>query len=161
MTGWADGMKPEINDMTPAELEVYLQDRREKAQNLEQRGHLDMQTVRSLILINGGGAVALLSVFAAIAGKLDTPGLRSFVAALLIGVILFMGGLLTAVLNNHYMRVCSLHNALKRPRVDSWFFDPEPPVCHRAHYCRYFSMGFFMAGGITVAIGGFLMLKAG
>jgi hypothetical protein len=72
---------------------------------VEIRSQIDTETVRALLLINGGGAIALLTLFTSLIGKQEYRQLALFI---LIGVLLLMVGLVCAVLHNRFRRKCSL-----------------------------------------------------
>ena len=60
------------------------------ASGVERRSQIDTETVRALLLINGGGVVALLSLIPSI---LDIDGYERLAFHILIGVSILMFGL--------------------------------------------------------------------
>jgi hypothetical protein len=127
---------------------------------LEIRAQIDAETAKALLLINGGGALALLSFFTAIVGK---PGYEGLGRAVLLAVLGMMFGLVCAVLHNHYRRQCSLHHEhhgykpppgtlfglrLRRPRV-CWI---SGAFMH-ASWLAFMLSGGFVAGMGLLTIG--------
>jgi hypothetical protein len=84
------------------------------------RAQIDTENVKGLLLINGGGAVALLAFLPAVLGK---PEYAALAKAILWALLLFQFGLLTAIAHNRLRRVCSL--VYKRAEADSPAH-PEP-----------------------------------
>lgn len=77
---------------------------------MEIRAQTDAETAKALLLINGGGAIALLSIFTAIVGKSDfEPPLTALLWAVLWAVFGMMMGLVFAVAHNQKRRECSLY----------------------------------------------------
>jgi hypothetical protein len=64
---------------------------------IERRSQIDTETVRALLLINGGGALGLLSLLPAMLAK---SGYQDFVLAILTGVLFLMFVLIFAVIHN-------------------------------------------------------------
>jgi hypothetical protein len=77
------------------------------SKGVETRAQIDTETVKGLLLINGSGAIALLTLFPSLLGKDEYRGLAQ---AMLIGVFVFMLGLVFAMLHNHFRRRCSHHH---------------------------------------------------
>jgi len=95
----------------------------------EIRASVDTETVRGLLLINGGGAVALLAF---LPGVLQKPELESLARAIIWAVFTFQLGLAFAVIHNRMRRKCSLEYA-KKERVPCSILGislHEPCVCH-------------------------------
>jgi hypothetical protein len=68
------------------------------------RADISTETVKALLLINGGGAVALLTVFGNIHGKVCYIELSR---PILIGVLILLIGLVSAVMHNLFRVQCS------------------------------------------------------
>jgi ABC-type Fe3+ transport system permease subunit len=118
---------------------------------------MDIETYKGLLVINGGGAIALLSFLAAILNK---PGGTqvTLIHALLWAVMLMMVGLVAAVLHNQLRRQCSLVHDQKGPRPPSgslWGRDlREPTVCFFSKVFMGLSLVAFIVAGLVVAIVG-------
>lgn len=118
------------------------------ATGVEIRSNIDTENVKGLLLINGGGAVALLAFLPSILGKPEYFLLTRYVAW---GLFCFQLGLVFAVLHNHLRRRCSLawdSNRSKCKYRGKELF--EPCVCYWSQLCMGLSaMGFVVAGGIV------------
>jgi hypothetical protein len=123
--------------------------------SVERRSQIDTETYKGLLVINGGGAVALLSFLAAI---LNRPNVSPLVHAVLWGVILLMFGLALAVMHNHLRRRCDLTYELHdgKPRRGQLFgFNlREPMVCCCSWACMWLSLGAFVIAALIVAVTG-------
>ena len=77
---------------------------------------MDTETVRALLLINGGGAIALLTLLPSLLAKDE---LNALALSSLVGILFFMSGLVSAVIYNRLRRRCSLvyelHNMTPPP----------------------------------------------
>ena len=126
---------------------------------VERRSQIDTETVKGLLLINGGGAVALLAFLPSV---LDKPSYEPLARMVLIGLFAFHLGLLSAVLHNHFRRRCSL--TYERFRMNPpkgsflWCKLPEPLICHLSLGFMWASVVAFTAGGLLVLWGGLRML---
>jgi hypothetical protein len=100
------------------------------ANGKEGRERIDTETVRALLLINGGGAVALLALLPSLLAKNEFAFLA---IAVLIGVLLFMCGLVCAVIHNQLRRECSriyeLHSMRPPPGKLFGISLRQPTVC--------------------------------
>jgi hypothetical protein len=123
------------------------------ADGRETRAGIDSETVRGLLLINGGGAVALLAF---LPGVLQKPEYESLARAIIWAVFTFQVGLACAVIHNRMRRICSLEYA-KKDRVPCSFLGVilrEPCVCHWSIGFMWSSIIAFLAAGIIVLIAG-------
>ena len=123
------------------------------ADGQEIRAGVDTETVRGLLLINGGGAVALLAF---LPGVLQKPELESLARAIIWAVFTFQLGLAFAVIHNRMRRKCSLEYA-KKERVPCSIFGivmREPCVCHWSIGFMWSSIIAFLAAGIIVLVAG-------
>lgn len=125
------------------------------AEGRETRASIDSETVRGLLLINGGGAVALLAF---LAGVIQEPRFAILSQAIILSVFIFQLGLLFAVVHNRLRRLCSLEYA-KKPEnrkkctlIGKEF--REPCICH-------WSTGFMWASIVAFVVAGLLVLGAG
>lgn len=133
------------------------------ALGLEIRAQIDSENVKGLLLINGGGAVALLAFLPTVLGK---PEYAVLAKAILIGLLLFQFGLLAAVLHNRLRRVCSLvyeqakASSPAHPNPCRIFGKTlrEPCVCMWSTACMWLSVLLFFAAGIVVFSGGMLVV---
>lgn len=123
------------------------------ADGQEIRAGVDTETVRGLLLINGGGAVALLAF---LPGVLQKPELESLARAIIWAVFTFQIGLAFAVIHNRMRRKCSLEYA-KKERVPCSILGHvlrEPCVCHWSIGFMWSSIFAFIAAGIIVLVAG-------
>ena len=123
------------------------------ADGRETRAGIDSETVRGLLLINGGGAIALLAF---LPGVLQKPELVSLASAIIWAVFTFQAGLVFAVVHNRMRRLCSLEYAKKERKRCSFFGHElrEPCICH-------WSIGFMWSSIISFLMAGLLVLNAG
>ena len=129
------------------------------ATGLEIRAQLDTENVKGLLLINGGGAVALLAFLPAILGK---PQFEPLLRAVVWALLTFHVGLVAAVVHNRMRRVCSLHYEQHRyappacANIPKWIkFKPleQPCVCLRSLLFMWLSVICFICGGTTAGLG--------
>ena len=130
------------------------------ADGAEIRAGIDSETVRGLLLINGGGAVALLAF---LAGIIEKPDLALLARAIIWGVFTFQLGLVAAVMHNRFRRLCSLEYA-KKPenRTKCSLFGrefKEPCICHWSIGFMWVSVGAFLVGGLLVLWAGLCVLR--
>lgn len=129
------------------------------ADGVERRSQIDTETVKALLLINGGGAIALLSLLPSI---LDKDGYNSLALAILFGVVIFMFGLVSAVIHNRLRRKCSLHYDhynMKPPKgVLLGFRLPEPTICCVSTFFMWASIIAFFLAGLAVALTGIVTI---
>jgi len=133
------------------------------ASGLEIRAQIDTETVKGLLLVNGGGAVALLAFLPSVLGKQEYAALAK---AIVIGLLFCQLGLLAAVIHNRLRRVCSLaYEAAKafspsHPdpcRIFGWTLR-EPCVCLWSITCMWLSASLFFLAGLGVFLGGVLVV---
>lgn len=125
------------------------------ADGRETRATIDSETVKGLLLINGGGAVALLAF---LPGLLQEPEFSSLSKAIIWAIFTFQCGLVFAVIHNRLRGLCSLEYANKpENRTDCSFFSKmsdKPCVC-------IFSRAFMWLSIVTFLLAGLIVLKAG
>lgn len=125
------------------------------ADGRETRAGIDSETVRGLLLINGGGAVALLAF---LPGVLQKPELESLARAIILAVFSFQVGLASAVIHNRMRRLCSIeYSKTKKERKYCSLFGRvlrEPCICN-------WSIGFMWSSIISFLAAGILVLNAG
>jgi hypothetical protein len=126
---------------------------------VDRRSEIDTETVKALLLINGGGAVALLALFGSVLGK---NGYENLAWAILVGVLILMLGLVFAVIHNRLRRICSLHydrHNMQPPagRLLGLQFR-EPTICIVSILFMWLSIVAFFSAGTFVAICGIVTL---
>ena len=128
------------------------------ASGVEIRAAIDTENLIGLLLINGGGAVALLAFLPIILGK---DGYRILVRAVVWGLLCFQIGLISAVIHNHLRRRCSLAREAKKPkftfRGKSLF---EPCICYWSHEFMFVSAVGFVIAGVVIFFGALRTLDA-
>ncbi len=121
------------------------------AEGHEIRAEIDTETVRGLLLINGGGAIALLAF---LSGVIEKPQLEVLTRAIVWAVFIFQLGLAAAVIHNRFRRLCSLEYAKKAEnRQACSLFGrklTEPCICHWSIWFMWVSIGAFIVGGLVV-----------
>lgn len=128
---------------------------------VDRRSVIDTETFKALLVINGGGAVAMLGFLSAI---IDKPGLDLLARAVLWGVIILALGLGSAVLHNHCRRHCSLQYERHRmtpPRgsllgVKLW----APTICCVSQLAMWASLLAFIVACSGVGLAGILFLPS-
>jgi hypothetical protein len=129
------------------------------ATGVELRAQVDADTVKGLLLVNGGGAVALLAFLPVVLGK---PEYAALAKAILWALLLFQFGLVAAVIHNRHRRVCSLEYEAAQGNSPQGV-DPcrflgmtlrEPCVCARSIAFMWLSLLLFLAGSLVVFTGG-------
>ena len=122
------------------------------------RAQIDTESVRNVMLMNGGGSVALLALLPSILG---TP----LVSALLSTLAVWLFGLTLAVIHSVLRRKCSFvyeQNNMKPAHGKPWLWikPKEPWICWWSWWCLYASIAAFLAGGAVMVICGFANLDA-
>jgi hypothetical protein len=122
---------------------------------IERRSQIDTETFKALLLINGGGAVALLSILASI---LEKDNLKSLARAILVGLLILMAGLASAIIHNHLRRRCSLiyeQHQMNPPKGQVLGISlPSPTVCFFSWLFMWGSVLAFVSAGALIAIVG-------
>lgn len=130
------------------------------AEGVELRAQMDTETVRALLLINGGGAIALLTLLSSVLGKPDYVDLAH---AILCGVLVFMLGLVFAVIHNRLRRKCSLLFELHHMRPPKGRLLgielSQPTVCWVSEKFMWLSIAAFIFAGAIVAIVGLVTIN--
>ncbi len=122
------------------------------------RAQIDTESVRNVMLVNGGGSVAVLALLPAILG---TP----LVFAVLLTLAVWLFGLTLAVTHSVLRRKCSLvydQHGMNPPHGKSrlWIKPREPWVCWWSWQCLYASIVAFLVGGAMMVWFGFANLDA-
>jgi small-conductance mechanosensitive channel len=126
---------------------------------VDRRSQIDTETVKALLLVNGGGAVALLTLFGSVLGK---NGYEALARAILVGVLIFMLGLVFAIVHNHLRRKCSLHYDVHKMRPPAgrllWLQLHEPTICVVSIMFMWLTIITFFLAGMWIAIYGIITL---
>jgi hypothetical protein len=126
---------------------------------LEIRAQIDTEVVKGLLLVNGGGAVALLPLLSTVIGKSEFEPL---VRAILLALLCFQVGLVCAVVHNRLRRVCShvyeLHDYQPPPGKLFGIQLKKPRVCFLSERFMWLSLALFVAAGAVVFAGGICVL---
>lgn len=122
------------------------------------RAQIDTESVRNVLLVNGGGCIALLALLPAILG---TP----LVTAVLLALSIWLLGLTLAVVHSILRRKCSLaheHHKMSPPHGNMHFgINPKQPwVCWWSWACIYSSIATFLIGGIVMVSYAFANIDA-
>jgi hypothetical protein len=131
------------------------------AEGVELRAQMDIETFKGLLVINGGGAVALLTFFAAILTK-DSLYTRALAPAILWALMTMVFGLGFAIAHNFFRRRCSLaHDQRNVRRLQQRLQNPQqslqedeasqPTVCTFAWSFLWCSLACFMGAVFYVA----------
>jgi len=119
---------------------------------IDRRERIDTEHFKALLLVNGGGAVALLAI---VPSLLDKTGYATLTRAILVGVLIMMIGLVLAVIHNRYRRKCSLvyeEHGMKPPGGSLFGFQlSRPTVCAISEWCMWGSLAAFVVAGVSVA----------
>lgn len=116
------------------------------------RAQIDAESVRNVMLVNGGGSVTLLALLPTILG---TP----LVLGVLLSLAIWLFGLTIAVSHSVLRRRCSLvfeqHNMNPPPGRPRFFITPNQPWgCWWGWLCLYTSiLAFLIGGGVMVSVG--------
>jgi hypothetical protein len=116
------------------------------------RAQIDTESVRNVMLVNGGGSVALIALLPSILG---TP----LVFAVLLTLAIWLFGLSLAVTHSVLRRKCSLvyerHKMNPPPGTPKFGITPkEPWICWWSWSAMYASiLAFFIGGAVMVSIG--------
>ena len=119
----------------------------------DRRSLIETETFRALLLINGGGAVALLAVLASI---FDKDRYTSLSFAMLAGLAILMFGLACAVIHNHLRaKAAAGGGAEQTPRKSMLGISLRmPSVVGLATLCLWLSIASFVAAGSYIAYRG-------
>jgi hypothetical protein len=118
----------------------------------QQRAQIDRETVRALLLANGGGAVAMLAVLPLV---LDRPSFDPLAYAMFLGVFVLTLGVALAIAHGYLGRRCALvHDPrdLSPPKGKLFGLSlPAPAVCIASALCMWLSLLAFVGTGGYVA----------
>jgi hypothetical protein len=127
----------------------------EPSKGVEQRAQMDTETVRALLLINGGGVATLLGVFSQLLGK---RGYEPLATPILGGILILIFGLTCAVIHNRLRRKCSLHyeqHQMNPPKGRLFGITlSQPTICFFSSVFMCLSITSFVAAGGYVSIRG-------
>ena len=132
----------------------------EFSEGVKIRAQIDQESTRSVLLVNGGGSVALLALLPVVIEH------ASLVRAILIGLSCWLLGLFLAVVHSILRRKCSRiyeqfdwkppAGKLSLPFAKREWKLGEPTVCSCSWGCLYVSVGLFLVGGLAVVVGGWM-----
>ncbi|NQU56363.1 MAG: hypothetical protein HQ513_03950 [Rhodospirillales bacterium] len=129
------------------------------ATGMEIRAQIDGDIVEGLLLLNGGGAVAVLALLPSIIGKSDFASLSQ---AVLWALLFFQFGLVSAVIHNRFRRLCSLKHERHQYNPPSGIILGidlrRPTVCFFSIVLLWTSLILFVGAGLIVFWGGFRTL---
>lgn len=127
---------------------------------LEIRAQIDTEVVKGLLLLNGGGAVAILALLPAVIGK---PEFGALSQAILWALLIFQFGLVCALIHNRFRRLCSLEyekHGYSPPAGKLFGFKlNEPTICFVSVVLMWISLGLFLGAGVLVFLGGMSVLS--
>jgi len=110
--------------------------------HIEIRAQIDTETFEALVALNGGGALALLSV---LTFALSHSNKTALAHPVLIGILILLAGLICAVVHNHLRWRCSLAHDQGRGGA---------AVCWWGRAFMWLSLGFFVIGiGFAAVVG--------
>lgn len=110
------------------------------------RADISTENVKGLILINGGGAIALLAFLPHI---IKDPGYNILATSILWSLLTYQAGLAFAVIHNHLRTKCSIIY-----EDNDYSPSEEPLVCTISKICMWLSAASFLIAGFIVFIGG-------
>jgi uncharacterized membrane protein len=126
---------------------------------IDRRSQIDTELVKSLVLINGGGAIALLTLFPHV---LDKAGYEPLASAVMYGVLIFVAGLVSAIIHNRFRRICSLiyeqHNMRPPKGQIAGVKLREPTICIVSIALMWLSIIAFVAATAFVAVRGIAII---
>lgn len=120
------------------------------SEGVKVRAQIDSESVRNVMLVNGGGSVALIALLPNI---LYTP----LVFAVLVTLSFWLVGLTLAVVHSVLRRKCSLVyeiNSMAPPagKTRFWIKPKAPWVCWWSWKTLYTSISMFLVGGAIMVI---------
>lgn len=116
------------------------------------RAQIDNEQIRALLLINGGGAITLLTI---LPKAFELADMKFMAKPILVALVSLMCGLVFAVISNQFRRHCSLnydfHN-YNPPRgkifgIPLW----APTICALGQCLMWFSVAAFLFAGVYLA----------
>lgn len=120
-------------------------------EGLKIRATIDADVVKGLLMINGGGAVALLAFLPVVLGESDYKALAN---AVLWGLLIFPAGLVFAVIHNRLRRECShvhdLHGYQPPPGKILGITLKQPTVCWFSKFFMVLSLGAFIVAILVI-----------
>lgn len=123
----------------------------EKIERRRTRAEIDNLTVKGLLTINGGGAVAILAFLPTV---FETQGLDGLFPWILGSLACFLVGLVLAVCHNHLRRKCSQAHEARAAAPPNERDDRTPRVCVQSRRAMKASGISFLVGGVVVVLGG-------
>lgn len=128
------------------------------------RSQIDTELGKGLLLMHGGGSIALLAFLPTI---FQNPAYLPLSKAILWGLLLFQLGLVTAIVQFRLRRKCSLEferHSYKPPPCTTFplslfkFRDDPPCVCRASVLCMWISIMIFVIAAIVIFAGGYSVI---
>lgn len=146
---------PEIHASENKESQPTQNRKRVVSEGLKVRAVIDADVVKGLLMINGGGAIALLAFLPVVLGK---PEYNAMANAVLWGLLIFPAGLVFAIVYNRLRRECShihdLHNYRPPPGKIIGIKLKQPTVCWTSQLFMVLSLVAFIVSISVVFFGG-------
>lgn len=121
------------------------------------RASIDSETVRALLLVNGGGAIALLTLLTDI---LQNPELAKLARASIWAVFIFLFGVVFAMVHSHLRRVCANQHSSRKPRCSLFGMTlSEPCICYWSKLLMWGSMVSVVVAGVVVLLAGLAVVE--
>ena len=128
---------------------------------VDRRARMDLETMKALLLMNGGGAGGLLTFLPT---SLSRPEYRPLARAIFVGLMIFGAGIVLAVIHNRFSRKCSLvydQNNMRPPHGSILGINlRQPTVCFISQVLMWLSLAAFVVAGVYVCVSGFLMVSS-
>lgn len=122
-----------------------------ESEGIAQRAQMDIETIRFLVLINGGGLVALATLLAVLIEAHE----MHFVPYVLISAGVLVVGVVVAVIGNMCRRQCSLDHWNEWEKGKK--LDPPTDACVWSSWCMYISTGAFSLAAVFVVLAGMIV----
>jgi hypothetical protein len=136
---------------------------RKVSRGVARRAQVDTETVRALLLVHGGGAVALLTVLRSF---LESEKYSQLARPILSGIIIFMVGLVCTIVHNQLRRQCSLvydhywqYNTQPPPGIIlGWHLKKHPTICFFGWAFMWLSIISIVCVAFVVGVSGILAI---
>jgi hypothetical protein len=126
---------------------------------METRAQMDTENFKALLVLNGGGALALLTLLQFVLGN---PAYRAMNRPIVLALALLSTGLVCAFVYNRLRRKCSLEyeryglgSPAELPNPCGRFLRfnlEEPCVCHVSIAFMWVSLAFFVLAVVVVGV---------
>lgn len=131
---------------------------------VSRRSQIDTELGKGLLLMHGGGSIALLAFLPTI---LDNPSYVFLSKAVLWGLLFYQLGLVTAIVHYRLRRKCSLEferHEFNPPPCNKFplslfkFRDDPPCVCRASVLCMWASILLFIVAAVVIFLGGYTVI---